>query len=172
MASSPRPLPPPEVEKRLRARFGDDILAFEDQFGHAVATVSLAKYHDIALFLRGDPALACDYFDFLGGVDFGDDGIEVVSHLASTRHGHQVRVKTRCGKDPADRHVPTLSDVWPGANWHEREAAEMFDVAFDGHPQPVKLLLAEEFEGHPLRKDFELMSREAKPWPGATEDAD
>ena len=100
------------------------------------------------------------------------DGIEIVVHLGSIKHGHQVRMKTRCGKEPEQRHVPTVSDLWPGANWHEREAAEMFDVTFDGHPQPVKLLLAEEFEGHPLRKDFALMSREAKPWPGATEEED
>jgi NADH-quinone oxidoreductase subunit C len=172
VASSPRPLSPPEIEERLRARFGSDVLAFEDQFGHAVATVSLAKYHDAMAFLRSDPSMGFDYFDFLGGVDYGDDGIEIVSHLVSIKHGHQVRVKTRCGKEPDERHVPTLSDLWAGANWHEREAAEMFDVTFDGHPQPVKLLLAEEFEGHPLRKDFALMSREAKPWPGATEEED
>jgi NADH-quinone oxidoreductase subunit C len=170
VASSPRPLPPPEVEKRLRAQFGDDVLTFEDQFGHSVATVTRNKYRDIARLLRDDPAFAMDYFDFLGGVDFGDDGIEIVSHLVSIRHGHQVRVKTRCAKD--DLKCPTLSDIWPGANWHEREATEMFGVAFEGHPQPVKLLLSEDFEGNPLRKDFPLMSREAKPWPGASEEED
>ena len=79
-------------------------------------------------------------------------------------------LKVRCGvEDPS---CPTLSDIWAGANWHEREAGEMYGLTFVDHPQPVKLLLAEEFEGHPLRKDFPLMSREAKPWPGASEIGD
>jgi NADH:ubiquinone oxidoreductase subunit C len=64
---------------------------------------------------------------------------------------------------------PTISDLFPTANWHERETHEMFGIDFQGHPQQVKLLLSEPFEGHPLRKDFRLMSREAKPWPGAVE---
>ena len=71
---------------------------------------------------------------------------------------------------PADEIVlPTISDIYPTANWHERETTEMFGVTFEGHPLPVTLLLPEPFEGHPLRKDFPLMSREAKPWPGAAE---
>ena len=57
----------------------------------------------------------------------------------------------------------------PGANWCERETWELFGIAFDGHPHLVKLVLPEQFEGHPLRKSFALMSREAKPWPGAVE---
>jgi NADH-quinone oxidoreductase subunit C len=62
--------------------------------------------------------------------------------------------------------VPTISDLYPGANWHERETWELFGIGFEGHPQLVKLLLPEQFEGHPLRKDFKLMTRVAKPWPG------
>ncbi len=166
MASS-RPLPPPEVESRLRARFGDDVASFEDQHGHSVVTVTPERYRDVATFLRDDPDLACDYCDFTGGVDFGEDGLEIVTHLFSTTRVHSVRVKVRL---PAEQPVcPTISDLFPTANWHERETAEMFGVTFEGHPMPVKLLLPEPFEGNPLRKDFPLMSREAKPWPGAVE---
>jgi NADH-quinone oxidoreductase subunit C len=167
VASTRRPLPPPEVETRLRARFGDDVLSFEDQHGHAVVSVTPARYREMAAFLRDDPDLACDYCDFTAGVDFGDGGVEVVTHLFSTTHHHDVRLKVRMPAD--DLTCPTISDIYPTANWHEREAAEMFGIAFEGHPQPVKLLLPEPFEGHPLRKDFPLMSREAKPWPGAVE---
>ena len=168
MASSARPLPPPEVEARLRARFGDDVVAVEDQFGHAVATVQTARYREIVTFLRDDPDLSCDFCDFASGVDHGPEGgFEVVTHLYSTAHHHNVRVKVKL---PHDEPVcPTISDIFPGANWHERETAEMFGITFEGHPLPVKLLLSEPFEGHPLRKDFPLMSREAKPWPGAAE---
>lgn len=167
MASSRRPLPPPEVETRLRAQFGDDVLAFEDQHGHAVVTITLERYRELVTFLRDEPELACDYCDFTAGVDYGEQGIEVVTHVYSIALRHNVRVKLRL---PADRLVcPTISDIYPTANWHEREMMEMFGIAFDGHPQPVRLLLPEPFEGHPLRKDFPLMSREVKPWPGAAE---
>jgi NADH-quinone oxidoreductase subunit C len=167
VASSPRPLPPPEVEARLRAQFGDDVLSFEDQFGHAVVATTAARYRELVTFLRDEPELAFDYCDFTAGVDHGEDGMEVVTHLHSTSLGHDARVKVRL---PADDPVcPTISDLYATANWHEREASEMFGIRFEGHPLPVKLLLPEPFDGHPLRKDFPLMSREAKPWPGAVE---
>jgi NADH-quinone oxidoreductase subunit C len=165
--ASSRPLPPPEVETRLRAQFGDDVLAFEDRFGHPVATVAVERYRELVTFLRDEPELACDYCDFTTGVDRGEQGIEIVTHVFSTTHRHNVRVKVIL---PADRLIcPTISDIYPTANWHERETTEMFGVTFEGHPMPVKLLLPEPFEGHPMRKDFELMSRVAKPWPGAVE---
>ena len=168
MASSPRPLPPPEAESRLRAQFGDDVVSFEEQHGHAVATIVAARYRELVTFLRDEPDFACDYCDFSTGVDLGPaEGFEVVTHLFSTLHHHNVRVKVRLPhEDPV---CPPISDLYAGANWHERETAEMFGIAFEGHPKPVKLLLSEPFEGHPLRKDFPLMTREAKPWPGAAE---
>jgi NADH-quinone oxidoreductase subunit C len=169
VASSRKRLSPAEIVQRLRAQFGDDVLGSEEAFGHAVVTVSAARYPEIASALRQDQALDFDYFDFLTGVDRTPSGgpLEVVVHLYSTRHNHHVRVKVPC--DAADPHCPTVSQVWAGANWHERETAELFGFTFDGHPHPVKLLLPEQFEGHPLRKEFALMSREAKPWPGAVE---
>jgi NADH-quinone oxidoreductase subunit C len=167
VASSPRPLPPPEIETRLRAQFGDDVLSFEDQYGHAVFTISPARYREAVTFLRDEPELAFDFCDFSAGVDLGDEGFEVVTHLFSTSHVHNVRVKVKLPhEDPV---CPTISDLYAGANWHERETREMFGIEFEGHPQPVKLLLPEPFEGNPLRKDFPLMSREAKPWPGDVE---
>jgi NADH-quinone oxidoreductase subunit C len=162
-----RPLSAEEVGTRLRARFGGDV-DVADSFGHAVATVPTDRYRDIVRFLRDDPGFACDYCDFTSGVDYGEErGFEVVTHLYSTEHRHNVRLKVRL---PHDNPIcPTISDLFATCNWHEREATEMFGIHFEGHPQPVKLLLPEPFEGHPMRKDFPLMSREAKPWPGAVE---
>lgn len=161
-------LAPDEIGTRLRARFGDDVIELEEQHGHTVATVAVGRYHDVCRFLRDDPHLACDYCDFTGGVDHGAEaGFEVVTHLFSTQHRHNVRLKVRL---PHENPVcPTISDLFAAADWHERETAELFGIHFEGHPKPVKLLLPEPFEGHPLRKDFVLMTREAKPWPGATE---
>jgi NADH-quinone oxidoreductase subunit C len=161
-------LSPDEIESRLRARFGQDVLSFEEQFGHAVATVSVERYHDVCRFLRDDPSFACAYCDFTSGVDFGaEQGFEVVTHLFSLTHQHNVRVKVKLPHD--DPVCPTISDLFPTSDWHERETREMFGIRFEGHPMPVKLLLSEPFEGMPLRKDFALMTREAKPWPGAVE---
>jgi NADH-quinone oxidoreductase subunit C len=171
VASSPSraPLSPAEIAERLKAQFGDDIVAAEEEHGHEAVTVTPGRYHEIAESLRDDPTLSFDFFDFLAGVDFTPKGggYQVVVHLYSTRHNHHVRLKVDC--DATEPHCPTLSDLWPGANWHERESWELFGIHFDGHPHLVKLLLPEQFEGHPLRKDFALMTREAKPWPGAVE---
>jgi NADH-quinone oxidoreductase subunit C len=162
-----RPLSADEVAPRLRARFGDEV-EVSDGFGHAVAVVPNERYHDVVRFLRDEPEFACDFCDFTTAVDLGDDGgFEVVTHLFSTEHHHNVRVKVRLPhQDPS---VATISDLFPTCDWHEREMMEMFGVQVTGHPRPVKLLLAEQFDGHPLRKDFPLMSREVKPWPGAVE---
>jgi NADH-quinone oxidoreductase subunit C len=160
-----RPLSAEEVGTRLRARFGDGVEVV-DAFGHAVATVPAADYHEVVRFCRDEPELACDFCDFTGGVDLGD-GFEVVTHLTSSEHRHGIRVKVRLpAEEPA---IQTVSDLFPTCDWHERETMEMFGIRFEGHPQPTKLLLAEPFEGYPLRKDFPLMSREVKPWPGAVE---
>ncbi len=162
------PLAPEELGSRLRARFGDNVQGLEEQYGHPVATVARDQYRDVCRFLRDEPEIACDYCDFTGGVDFGEErGFEVVTHLHSTRHHHNVRIKVKLPHE--DPSCPTISDLFPTSDWHEREAAELFGIRFEGHPKPVKLLLPEPFEGHPLRKDFPLMTREAKPWPGAVE---
>jgi NADH-quinone oxidoreductase subunit C len=112
-------------------------------------------------------SLGCDFFDWLGAVDLGGPGFQVVAHVWSTIHRYGLLARTTLAPDaPA---VPSIVAVYPGAAWHEREAYEMFGVDFPGHPRLSKLLLAPEFEGHPLRKDFVLASRVVKPWPGAVE---
>jgi NADH-quinone oxidoreductase subunit C len=161
-----RPLSADEVATRLRARFGDQVQV-ADVFGHAVATVPAVSYREVVRFLRDEPELACDFCDFTSGVDRGEAGLEVVTHLYSTAHHHNVRVKVALPKD--EPVLDSIHDLYPTCDWHERETMEMFGIRFQGHPKPVKLLLAEPFEGYPLRKDFPLMSREVKPWPGAVE---
>ena len=169
MASLRKPLSPADITERLRAQFGEDILSLEEVHGHAVATVAPPRYAEVASFLRDEPELDFDFFDFLAAVDYRpkDRGFEVISHLYSTRLNHHVRLRVEC--DAEDPRCPTISHIWPGANWFEREAWELFGITFEGHPHLVKLVLPEQFEGHPLRKDFALMTREAKPWPGAVE---
>jgi NADH-quinone oxidoreductase subunit C len=162
------PLRPPEVGQRLRAQFGEDVSDVADQHGHAVVTVTAARYRELVQTLRDDAEFACDYFDFTSAVDFPDQGaLELVTHLYSTSRNHHVRVKVRLPRE--EPRCPTISDLYAGANWNERETWELFGIVFEGHPHLVKLVLPEAFEGHPLRKDFALMTRQAKVWPGAPE---
>ena len=158
---------PEELAQRFVAELGADVVETEVAYDVATVTVSPARYADAARFAKTTRGLDLTFFDFLTGVDEGDDGYGVVTHLYSPIHKHHIQLRTVVPNAAAT--VPTLTGVFRGANWHERETWEMFGVVFDGHPNLVKLLLPDEFEGHPLRKEFLLMSREVKPWPGAKE---
>jgi NADH-quinone oxidoreductase subunit C len=115
--------------------------------------------------------LGFTFFDWLTGVDQldadTDAGFDVVSHLWSMAAHEHLFLRTRVPGD--DARLATLTGVFSGASWHERETFEMFGLTFEGHPNLVPLLLPDGFEGHPLRKDFVLAARAAKAWPGAKE---
>ncbi|MFJ2773701.1 NADH-quinone oxidoreductase subunit C [Streptomyces sp. NPDC087300] len=111
--------------------------------------------------------LSCTYFDWLSAVDEPGVGFRVSAHVVALAPVRRLLLCTTVGHD-----APVLAsavDVYAGAAWHERETHEMFGVTFDGHPGLAPLLLPENFEGHPLRKDFVLAARVAKAWPGAKE---
>jgi NADH-quinone oxidoreductase subunit C len=99
---------------------------------------------------------AVDYLKFPGRED--DPRFEVVYQLYSIRHNHRLRVKVRVEED--DAVVPTAVPLWPIADWLEREVWDMFGVRFEGHPDLRRLLLYEEFVGHPLRKDYPINRRQ------------
>src|SRR3972149_3092144 len=103
--------------------------------------------------VKGDERLAFDFLRSLSGVDYLDE-LEVVYHLYSYRHDPSAAVKSRCPPDAA--HVPTVSHLWQTANWHEREAAEMFGFVFDGHPDLRPLLTEEGLGYYALRKTHPL----------------
>ena len=116
-------------------------------------------------FCRDDERLACDVLMDLSAVDYlrypgREDGprFEVVYHLYSLRHNHRLRLNTRVEED--DAVVPSAVDLWPIADWLEREVWDMFGIRFQGHPDLRRLLLYEEFVGHPLRKDYPLRGRQ------------
>ena len=116
--------------------------------------------------------LGCTFFDWLSAVDEGEDGLRLVCHLAGHRPGEVDHLLVRALLPRERPVVATVAGVFAGARWHEREAHEMFGIDFTeaGEVLPLeRLLLPEEFEGHPLRKDFVLASRVAKTWPGAKE---
>ncbi|WP_443073513.1 NADH-quinone oxidoreductase subunit C [Streptomyces sp. NBC_01429] len=114
-------------------------------------------------------ALGCTYFDWLSAVDEPGTGFRVCAHVAALETGTVRRLLIRTTVPHEAAVLPTAIGVYAGADWHERETYEMFGITFTGHPNLVHLLLPEEFEGHPLRKDFVLAARVAKAWPGAKE---
>jgi NADH-quinone oxidoreductase subunit C len=110
-----------------------------------------------------DPTVA-----FATGVAGGDTRFQVFCHLANVRgrNGERTDVILKADLPDDDLRVRSLVPLYAGANWHERECWEMFGISFDGHPGLRHLYLPGEFEGHPLRKDFPLLARLVKPWPG------
>jgi NADH-quinone oxidoreductase subunit C len=137
------------------------------RFGMVEVSASPERVVEVVATLRDDLGLACAYFGCLSAIDWVEEGFEVLVVLTSLRYGPTVVVKVRLPAE--DPRMPTLTGVFRGADWHERETAEMFGIRFDGHPNLVKLYLPEDFEGYPLRKSFALASRVYKPWPGEKE---
>jgi NADH-quinone oxidoreductase subunit C len=134
----------------------------------ARATVRVDAEHWVAAVELARDELGCDFFDWLSAVDELDAGFTVVAHLWSTRHRHGVLLQA--GLPVQEPAIASVVALFPGAAWHERETHEMFGIDFAGHPGGLRpLLLPPEFEGYPLRKQFILASRVAKPWPGAKE---
>jgi NADH-quinone oxidoreductase subunit C len=157
---------PEELAQHLTEATGA-IERHEVAHGELSVWVPAAKWVEVGKHLRTCGRCRFDYFTFLCAVDLEADGFEIVTHVYSVPRQHHVNMKTVVPRD--DGKIPSLAGVWRGANWHERETWELFGVIFEGHPHLVKLLLPTDFEGFPMRKDFLLMTREAKEWPGAKE---
>jgi NADH-quinone oxidoreductase subunit C len=159
-------LGPEQAGARLAGLVGEPA-AHAVAFGQVHVDVPPAQWVAAARHARDDAGLRCGYFDWLSGVDELDEGFTVVAHLYSVEHRHHLLLRTRVPR--AQPVLASLTGVYAGAGWHERETFEMFGVVFDGHPDLKPLLLPDGFEGHPLRKDFVLVARAVKPWPGAKE---
>ncbi len=159
---------------RVRAALADDFgeeAVLDEGFGPLAVDVPVPRWVE-ALGLARD-ALGCSFFDFLTAVDELEDGFRLVCHVARHQPGRQVEHLVMRTLLPREAPVAESAvGVYAGARWHERETHEMFGIDFSRGGEVLvldKLLLPEEFEGHPLRKDFVLASRVAKPWPGAKE---
>ena len=123
--------------------------------------VSRDAWPAVARLLRDRPDLRFDFLAELTAVDFWPRAprFELVCLLVSLEHRARLRVKVRLDADEA--HVGTVIGVWPAANWLEREVWDLFGIVFDGHPDLRRLLMPEDWEGHPLRKDYPVQIRMA-----------
>ena len=152
------------VLQKLRDRFGAGILATHSDHGDDTAVVEPKILLEVVRFLREDPDLEFNMLIDLFGVDRqglpdNDPRFEVVYHFYSVaRKRHRVRIK--CRLPETDPVVDSITSVWPGADWYERECWDMFGIRFRGHPNLRRILLYEQFEGHPLRKDYPVHKRQ------------
>ena len=137
--------------------------------------VDFTSWIDTHKILKKDFNLT--FFNWLSAVDWDNEvktgdapkepvtpSFEILSCLSQTNSNNLVISSTVISKENAE--IESLVDVFAGANWHEREAYEMFGINFLNHPNLIKLYLPDDYEGNPLLKSFELISREVKPWPG------
>jgi NADH-quinone oxidoreductase subunit C len=150
---------------RLREHLGHRVLATHDYRGDYTAEISRDGISAALALCRNDAGLSFDLLVDVTAVDYlrfpgREDGprFEVVYHLYSVAHNLRLRLKVPLEQD--DAVIPTACGLWPIANWLEREVWDMFGIRFDGHPDLRRLLLYEEFEGHPLRKDYPINRRQ------------
>ena len=164
---------PEETEQLLRERLGDAIVGTHTEYATFTVEVANESFAEVAEVCRDERVLAYDFFDCLFGVDAREEGFDVVAVLYSTSTGNRICLRTRCPGGREEPTCPTLTGLYRGADWHERETWDMFGVEFTDHPglEP-RILTVENFEGFPLRKDFHLASRVVKPWPGVKEPAE
>jgi len=145
------------ILERVNARFKDSIESVSEYRGELTLVVRKSDIALLCRLLHDDPELGFDSLRDLCGADYARaaDRFEVVYNLYSLKNSFRLRVKVRV--DESDLHVPSVCGVWSAANWLERETYDMFGILFNGHPDLRRIYMPEEFEHHPLRKDFPLM---------------
>jgi NADH-quinone oxidoreductase subunit C len=141
------------IHQRLKARFEATVGDCDLQVKDPCIAVEPAAIVEVCRFLHDDPELRFDALSNQSGVDFKAKGtIEVVYHLYSYAHRHWIVLKVDVPRDTAV--MPSVESIWKAANWHEREIFDLLGVRFEGHPDLRRLLMPEDWIGHPLRKDF------------------
>jgi NADH-quinone oxidoreductase subunit C len=163
-----------EIRDALAAQLGLELEWHEDHAGDPFAVVPPEKWREACRVARTDERLFFDFLRAQTGTDRpAEEAIELVVHLFSYRHRHAFVLKTRVSR--AEPVADSLVTVWPAADWYEREIFDLLGVRFTGHPDLRRLLLPEDWVGHPLRKDYEQPASyqgipTTRPTPGQEED--
>jgi NADH-quinone oxidoreductase subunit C len=164
---------PAEIHQQLVARFGEKITGANLEAIDPWIEIAPAAIVEVGRFLKTEPAFAFDALNNLCGVDYFEPDpkkaakyghephVEVVYHLYSYTHRHAVVLKVKLPRWQGDQvgqlpEIPSVSGVWAIADWHEREAFDLVGIQFTGHPNLMRILCAEDWVGHPLRKDYEF----------------
>ena len=142
----------------VRTKFPDAVVSSYTQHGDETVVVESSRWLTVGQFLRDDPRCDMALLADLTAVDFPSQTprFEVVAHLVSLNLGHRLRVKAKVGKpDGTNAEIDSWSGLWASANWAERECFDLFGIVFRGHPDLRRILLYPEFQGHPLRRDYQ-----------------
>jgi NADH-quinone oxidoreductase subunit C len=143
------------IHERLVSQFGEKITAFQEGGINPFCVVASDDILKVGAFLKADPELAFDNLMCLSGVDYPKETpprMEVVYHFLTYPHGHTFVLKAYLPRE--NPRVPTVESLWGVANWHEREAFDLFGIIFEGHSDLRRILLPDDWQGHPLRKDW------------------
>ena len=145
------------IIEKLKAKFGEQNLQVSEFRNELTIVVPKDRIVEICRFLKEDSELKFDFLMDLCGIDMNtaENRFGVIYNLFSLTNKFRLRLKTFTEEE--DPKVPTVTGVWGTANWHERETFDMFGIVFVGHPDLRRVYMPEEFEHHPLRKDFPLM---------------
>jgi NADH-quinone oxidoreductase subunit C len=142
---------PQEIAALLTEKFGSRILESKPDAMNPWSAIEPGAILEVSQFLRSEESLSMDHIELLGAVDY-KERIEVVYVLYSMKHRHRYTLKCRLPREvPA---LQTVESVWRVANWHEREAYDMFGITFEGHSDLRRILCPDDWEGYPLRKDY------------------
>ena len=146
---------------KINSQYKGAILDSHDFRGDQTITVQKNVLIELFKFLRDDSDLYFKFLMDLTAVDYlnrKDNRFEVVYHFYSLKHNHRLRVKVPVRED--DCTIDSVSSLWKTANWYEREVWDLYGIKFNGHPDMRRILLYEEFKGHPLRKDYPINKRQ------------
>jgi NADH-quinone oxidoreductase subunit C len=140
-----------EIAALLTEQFGARIVESKPDAINPWSAIEPSSILEVSQFIRSDPRLLMDHLELLGGADY-KDRIEIVYVLYSMKHHHRYTLKCRLPREAPSVH--SVEAVWGVANWHEREAYDMFGILFEGHSDLRRILCPDDWEGHPLRKDY------------------
>ena len=144
----------------LREKFPAAVVETHAFRGDETAVIRKEALSEVAAFLKNE--LGFDFLMDLTAADYAprEPRFELVCHFYSS--GHNYRLRLKCALDSAEPSAASLTPLWAGANWFEREAYDMFGIKFEGHPDLRRILMYDGFEGHPLRKDYPLKRRQPR----------
>ncbi len=150
---------PITIAEQIRDKFQEDVVDTIEFRNQVSIIIKKERLKEIMSLLHFSSDYIFDYLVDLCGVDYLNrktPRFEVVYNLFSMKHRHSLRVRVQVDED--DPSVDSVTDIWKGADWHERECFDMYGIRFEGHPDLRRILMPEDWEGHPLRKDYPLKS--------------
>jgi NADH-quinone oxidoreductase subunit C len=141
-----------EIKRLLDDRFPAWGLSLEEAERFPYIKVGAERIRDVCRYLRDEPRLDFNFLRCLTALDLAPEGFGVVYHLLSYHFRHELCLRVEVSRENPS--VPSLAAIWPAADWHEREAFDLMGIQFEGHPDLRRLLLPDDWQGHPLRKDW------------------